>query len=92
MKCKNLYPEYRYEMKKKQVSKRKSQPDGSIRKKDEKTSIFWDITPCSPRKIKRLLYAGFLFGIFFEPEDGGDMFLRIMGLLSTDYTALYPRR
>jgi hypothetical protein len=22
-----------------------------------------------------LLYAGFLLGLFFDPEDGGDMFL-----------------
>jgi hypothetical protein len=25
-------------------------------------------------------------------EDGGDMFLRNVGWLSMDYTALYPRR
>jgi hypothetical protein len=27
-----------------------------------------------------------------DPEDGGDMFLRNVCLLSTDYTAFYPRR
>jgi hypothetical protein len=26
-----------------------------------------------------LLQAGFLLGLFFEPEDGGDMFLRNIG-------------
>jgi hypothetical protein len=31
-------------------------------------------------------------GLFFDPEDGGDMFLRNVGWLSTDYTVLYPRR
>jgi hypothetical protein len=36
--------------------------------------------------------AGFLFGLFFYPEDGGDMFFRNVGWHSTDYTALYPRR
>jgi hypothetical protein len=36
--------------------------------------------------------AGFSLGLFFEPEDGGDMFLRNDGLLSTDYIVLYPRR
>jgi hypothetical protein len=39
--------------------------------------------------------SGFLHGIFFYPEDGGDMFLRNVGWLSmelsTEYTALYPR-
>jgi hypothetical protein len=33
-----------------------------------------------------------LFGSCFDPEDGGDMFLRNGGLLSADYTALYARR
>jgi hypothetical protein len=29
---------------------------------------------------------------FFDHEDGGDMFLRNLGSLATDYTALYHRR
>jgi hypothetical protein len=55
-----------------------------------KSSTFWDITPCNPLKVNRrfggtcrllpgsacyLLHAGFLLGLFFDPEDGGDMFL-----------------
>jgi hypothetical protein len=28
----------------------------------------------------------------FDPEDGGNMFLKNVGLLSTDYTTLYPRK
>jgi hypothetical protein len=41
------------------------------------STIFWDITPCSPLKVNRrsgeaLLSAGFSLRIFF---DGGDMFL-----------------
>jgi hypothetical protein len=39
-----------------------------------------------------LLHAGFLLGLLFYPEDGGDMFLRNVGRLSANYTALYPRR
>jgi hypothetical protein len=39
-----------------------------------------------------LIYAGSLLCWFLEPEDGGDMLLRNVGWLSTDYTALYPRR
>jgi hypothetical protein len=30
--------------------------------------------------------------LFFEPEDGGDTFLRNVGYNSMDYTASYPRR
>jgi hypothetical protein len=33
-----------------------------------------------------------LLGLFFDPEDGGDMFLRNVGSLSTDHTALYPQK
>jgi hypothetical protein len=39
-----------------------------------------------------LLSAGFLLGLFFDLEDGGDKFLLNVGSLSTDYTAIYPRR
>jgi hypothetical protein len=35
--------------------------------------------------------AGFLLGLFFDPEDGGNMFLRNVYLFSTDYTAFNPR-
>jgi hypothetical protein len=38
------------------------------------------------------LLAGFCWTHFFDPEDGGDMFLRNIGWNSTDYTASYPRR
>jgi hypothetical protein len=34
----------------------------------------------------------FFLGVFSGPEDGGNMFLRNVGSLSTDYTALYPRK
>jgi hypothetical protein len=33
-----------------------------------------------------------VFGLFFDPEDGGDMFLGKVGWLSTDYMVLHPRR
>jgi hypothetical protein len=39
-----------------------------------------------------LLHAGFWLGLSFDPEVGGDMFLRNFGWHSTDYTVLYPRR
>jgi hypothetical protein len=36
-------------------------------------------------------HAGILVGSF-DTEDGGNMFLKNIGSLSMDYTALYPRR
>jgi hypothetical protein len=56
-----------------------------------KSSVFWNITPCSPLIIDRhfgethrlhlngrgkLLYAGALLGIFFDTGDGKYIFLR----------------
>jgi hypothetical protein len=62
-----------------------------------KRSILWDTTPCSPLKINRrfggtcrLFHAGFLLGLFFDPEDEGDVFLRNVGRLSTDYRTYNP--
>jgi hypothetical protein len=37
-------------------------------------------------------YLLVLAEIFFDPEDGGDMFLRNVGCISTDYIASHPRR
>jgi hypothetical protein len=37
-------------------------------------------------------HVAFLLGLFFNLEDGGNMFLQNVGLLSTNYTALYTRR
>jgi hypothetical protein len=60
-----------------------------------KRPICWDITPCSPFKfILRfgttcrpgsacyLLHAGFLLDLFFDPANGGDLFVRNSGRLS----------
>jgi hypothetical protein len=38
------------------------------------------------------LLARWCAELFFDPEDGGDTFLRKVGYNSTDYTAWYPRR
>jgi nitrate reductase gamma subunit len=49
-----------------------------------KSSIFWDITSCSLSKVNQCLrgtccfHAGCLLGLFFEPEDVGDMILQII--------------
>jgi hypothetical protein len=35
---------------------------------------------------------GFLLDLFFDPEDGGDMYLHKVSSSSTDYMTLYPTR
>jgi hypothetical protein len=41
---------------------------------------------------KAKLHAGSLLGLYFDPEDGADIFLRNFGYLSMDYTPLHTRR
>jgi hypothetical protein len=43
-----------------------------------KRSIFWDITTYRAL-LTTCFHAGFLRDVFFDPEDGGDMFLRNVG-------------
>jgi hypothetical protein len=43
-------------------------------------TLFWNVTPCSlvdvyQRFAGLLLAAGCFFGLFFDSEDGGNMFL-----------------
>jgi hypothetical protein len=42
-----------------------------------RSTISWDTMVCSSLKVKALLapwfHAGFLLGLFFNPEDEGDM-------------------
>jgi hypothetical protein len=52
----------------------------------KKSSVFWDITPCSLLKVNTvsqeyaastvcfLLHGGLLLDILFDTEDGGDIF------------------
>jgi hypothetical protein len=47
-----------------------------------KSCIFSDITPRSLHILALLAtcsHSGFLLGLFFDPGDGGDMFLRKVG-------------
>jgi hypothetical protein len=61
---------------------------------------FLGYNACSPLKVNRrvggkwraLSYTGFSHSLYFDPEDGDDIFLRNVSLLPMDYMALYPRR
>jgi hypothetical protein len=65
-----------------------------------KSFVFWDIKPCSPIKLNRRFgettnlaaCSMFLLGLFFDAEDGTDVYLRNVVWLSTGQTALYPRK
>jgi hypothetical protein len=66
-----------------------------------KSIIFWDLKLCSllrwNRRFggtnrlhlqgRRKILAKY---IFFDPEDGGDVFLQNVGCISTEYTASHP--
>jgi hypothetical protein len=55
-------------------------------------NIFLDITPCSSFKVNCcLLHVRPFFALLFNTEDGGDMFLRSTGYLSTHWTTIYPK-
>jgi hypothetical protein len=38
-----------------------------------------------------MLKAGFLYGLLYNPEDGGDMFLHDVGWLPMDYHDVIPQ-
>jgi hypothetical protein len=59
-----------------------------------KISRICSIMQCSLLKVKACcyLYAGIIIGSLLNPEDGDDMYLRNVGWLSTEYTALRPTR
>jgi hypothetical protein len=42
-------------------------------------------------RTSSLRLASLLLGLLFDPKDTGDIFLRNVCLLSSDYMALYPR-
>jgi hypothetical protein len=46
----------------------------------------------SEGKLRLPLACSLLRWLFYNPEDGGDTFLRNVGYHSTHYTASYPRR
>jgi hypothetical protein len=59
------------------------------------TSPTSSVSRNKPRKKPGILATCFRAGILldlFDPEDGGDTVLQNVGWLSTNYTALHPRR
>jgi hypothetical protein len=73
------------------VCEHSNEPSSYIRNK-ELFTIFWDITLFSPLKVNQrsegtycislfvtCFHAGILLSLFFDPEDGGDMFLQNVG-------------
>jgi hypothetical protein len=55
------------------------------------TSIF-RVKEYAKQAVSAHLLHDLFLGLLFDPEDGSLMFLRSVGRLSRDYTALYPRR
>jgi hypothetical protein len=55
-------------------------------------SVYGSISRCILKQNVYLLHAGSCLTYYSNPEDGSDMFLRNIGRISTDYTALYPKR
>jgi hypothetical protein len=43
------------------------------------------------RMVRKLRVTGFILGLLFDPEDGGDTFLRNVGGLLPNYMELEPR-
>jgi hypothetical protein len=39
----------------------------------------WASIARNQREVGKKNYSGFFIGLFFDPEDGGDMFLRNVG-------------
>jgi hypothetical protein len=55
-----------------------------------KSTLFWDVMPCSPSH-NSLLFASYFPGLLFHPEHGGSVVLWNITELLPGYTSL-PRR
>jgi hypothetical protein len=58
---------------------------------EEHTAFIFRVKEYEQALLATCFHPGFLLGLFFDLEDGGDMFLRNIGWHSTDYTASYSR-
>jgi hypothetical protein len=55
-----------------------------------KFRVAWDVAPCSHVEID--LCSKGVYCLKHHPDDGGSTYLRNIGQLQRDYTALHPRR
>jgi hypothetical protein len=66
-----------------------------LHRQETKEETYMKQAACSALLCKQacyLLHAGFLLGLFFDREDGGNMFLQNAGWHLVDYTVLCARR
>jgi hypothetical protein len=59
---------------------------------DYEKFYFWDTTQSKQESRMKLLHAGFLLRLLFNPEEGVDIILLHVGWLSMGYMVLYSRR
>jgi hypothetical protein len=64
-----------------------------VRSEVDTVVVMKNVTPCSLVDIHRHLEETyFLLKIFYDPEDGGNMYFRNVSGILPDYMAFHPRK